>query len=72
MQQTLETVAIIRDLGGYGLAAVIYWFWRRSDAERIRYRDLHEKVLSDFPQLTNAIEALSEHIKTTRTRSNGS
>ena len=66
MGDALEVASILRDMGGYGVAALMWWFWRRENSERIRYRDLHESVLRSVPDMTRAVEELTDEVKTLR------
>jgi hypothetical protein len=60
---TIETVAsLLQDLGGYGIAALMWWFWRQERDERIRYRDLQEMTLRDIPEMTNALRGLTNEV----------
>lgn len=60
---TIEALAkVLQDLGGYGVAGLMFWFWQRADAERQRYRDNFEKVLSDLPELAAALRGLTDEV----------
>jgi len=63
MNDALEIAGILRDMGGYGVAALMWFFWREERKERIRYRDLHETTLKSVPDLTRSIEELSTDLK---------
>jgi hypothetical protein len=58
-----DVVGLLQNYGGYGVAALLWYFWREERKERVRYRDLHENVLTSLPQLTEAIERLTEEVK---------
>jgi hypothetical protein len=57
-----EVATLLRDTGGYGVAALMWWFWRQADNERQRYRDLHEQTLSEMPLLTEALKELTNEV----------
>lgn len=75
----LEIAGLLRDLGGYGMAGVMWYFLRderkataNERKERIRYRDLHETILNTLPDMTRAIEELTDQIKQWGKQKNGS
>lgn len=53
----------MRDLGGYGIAGLMYIFFKDEKLERLRYRDLHEQTLKNLPDITRAIDELAETIE---------
>ena len=60
---TMEVVAgMLQKLGGYGVAGLMFWFWKQADVERQRYRDNYEKVLSELPELANALKELTNEV----------
>lgn len=63
MNEALQFASVLKDLGGWGVAAIVWYIYRKSDAERIRYRDMHEKFLLSVPKLTDAIERLERNDK---------
>ena len=57
-----EVATLLRDLGGYGVAALMWWFWRQEKEERIRYRNFHEETLAELPKLTTALKGLTDEV----------
>ncbi len=53
-----ELLELAKAGGGWAVAAIIWHLYRNSEAERIRYRDMHEKVLLSLPKLTEALERI--------------
>lgn len=58
----LEVAEILQDLGGYGVAGLMWWFWKQEKEERTRYRDNFEQTLRDLPKLTETLEDLREAV----------
>lgn len=58
----VEVSSLLADLGGYGVAGLMYFFWKEERRERVRYRDLHEETLKELPNLTNALKELTDEV----------
>ena len=58
----VEVAKILQDLGPYGVAGLLFWFWQKADAERQRYRDNFEKVLGELPELAAALRELTNEV----------
>jgi hypothetical protein len=56
---TESVIKLLTELGGYGFAGLMWWFWYQERQERQRYRDLHETILKDLPP---ALETLSNEV----------
>ena len=59
----MEAVAgLLQDLGGYGVAGLLFYLRQQSETERMRYRDNYEKVLAELPELANALKELTDAV----------
>ena len=65
----VEVAEMLQDLGGYGVAGLMWWFWRQADTERKRYRDLQEKMLGEIPLLTESLKELTDAVDQRNQRS---
>lgn len=63
MNELFGVAETVQTMGGYGVAAVMYWFLKTERDERLRYRDLHEETLRALPDLTRSIEKLVSEVE---------
>lgn len=67
---TIEAVLkLLQAAGGYGVAVLMYWFWKQADAERRRYRDMHEATLVEITKLPEALKGLTNEVARDNQRS---
>tara|TARA_R110002020_G_scaffold38779_14_gene116131 strand:- start:1095 stop:1304 length:210 start_codon:yes stop_codon:yes gene_type:complete len=57
-----EVVELLKGAGGYGVAALMYYFLKQEKAERLRYRDFHEETLKELLMLPVALQELTDEI----------
>jgi len=57
-----EVVELLKGAGGYGVAALMYYFLKQEKSERLRYRDFHEETLKELPMLTVALQELTDEV----------
>lgn len=56
-------IDLIQASGGYGVAGLLFWFWREANNERKRYRDNFEETLKELPKVAQAIEGLRDDLQ---------
>ena len=57
-----QIMSLLQGGGGFAVSGVFWYLWKMEREERQRYRDMHEQVLKDMPELTNSIKDLSNVI----------
>ena len=58
----VEVVDILSKAGGYGVAGLMFWMYQQEKKERLRYRDLHEEVLTSLANLPGTLEELKNEV----------
>jgi len=58
---TAELVELV-SMGGHGVAAIMYMFYREERKERVRYRDFHEKTIEEYPKVALALHEVSREL----------